>query len=121
MIPADTASAYAVKQWKTDVINVELQDERRMHSRAQERFWWGVMIPAVLELWRQEKEWTVLPEKGVVHGAFVRAVFGVVETPLGPERRSSTGLTLEEYSQLIEAAREHALTKYGVVLPDAEG
>lgn len=118
LVPTDSASAYAIKSWKTDVINVELQDERRMHSRQQEKFWHGVICPAVAELWRQDKEWSFTPDKGVVHGAFMVAVFGVVRTPVGEARRSSTTLTLEEYSQLIEAAREHAWTKYHVTLSE---
>lgn len=118
LVPLDTASAYAIKAWPKDVIDVELQDARRMHSRQQEKFWWGVAVPIIMECWRHEKEWAVAPSKDVAHGALVRAVFGEIQTPLGPERRSSKDLTLEEYSQLIEWARDYLLTKYKVNLPE---
>lgn len=118
LVPADMGSAFLLKAWKSDVMNVELQDDRRAHSRQQEKFWHGVICPVVAELWRQDKEWSFAPSKGLVHGAFMAAVFGLVKTPVGEARRSSTTLTLEEYSQLIDAAREHALEKYGQTLPE---
>ena len=116
----DSGATAVIRSWKSDVVNVELQDERRAHSRQQEKFWWAIIVPAIGELWRQEKGWSVAPDKSVVHGAFVQAVFGMVDTPLGPTRRSSTTLTLDEYSQLISAAHEHAWTKYKVNLPTSE-
>lgn len=118
LVPADTAAAFAIKAWKSDLINVELQDEKRMHSRQQAKFWWGIVVPTISELWRQEKGWAVAPDKSVIHGAIVGAVFGLVETPLGPTRRSSTTLTLEEYMELIDWAKSYCLEKYKVSLPD---
>ena len=104
--------AKAIESWPDGIVYVELQDEKRAHTRQQEKFWWGVVVPFVLELWKQERGWTVTPSPEVVHDGFVRAVFGVLDTPLGAARRSSTTLTLEEYSQLIEAAHEHVLERF---------
>jgi hypothetical protein len=118
LVPIDSASAHALKTWKTDKIHVELQDERRMHTRQQEKFWYGVVVPIIAQCWKSEKGWAVLPDKSVVHGRLVGTVFGMVDTPLGPERRSSTTLTLEEYGQLIEYASEYLKDKYNVIVPE---
>lgn len=104
-------------EWPHPVIYESLQDEERIRTRQQEKFWHGVVVPIVEQCWMHEKGWAAPPAKGVVHGALVRAVFGEIETPLGPERRSSTTLTIKEYGTLIEWAGDYLLRKYKVLIP----
>ena len=51
----------------------------------------------------------------------MRTIFGVLVTPMGEARKSSKRLTLEQYSELIEAGAEHLLEKYKVPLPPTRG
>lgn len=110
----DDERAYraALIDWPRAVVFVRLEDEERVHTRQQEKFWHGAVVPFFEELWMIEMGWAARPPKGTVHGALVRACFGTVETPLGEERRSSAGFTLREYSLLIDWAKEYALDKY---------
>lgn len=100
------------------VVKVEILTPKQLHTRAQANYWHGVMVPTILACWKAEKEWTVTPDHDTVHGRLVAAVFGMVDTPLGQERRSSRNLTVEQYSQLIEAGKEHLWTRYKVNAPE---
>lgn len=100
------------------VVKVEILTPKQIHTRQQEKYWWAVMVPLILACWTQEMGWAVTPDKEVAHGRMVAAVFGTVDTPLGQERVSSRNLTIEQYSQLIEAGREYLLTKYQVTAPE---
>ena len=100
------------------VVKVEILTPRQIHTRQQEKFWWGPMLSTIRACWAEEMGWTVLPVKDVIHGRLVAAVFGTVDTPLGPERVSSRDLTVEQYSQLIQAGTEHLWNKYKVPAPE---
>ena len=101
------------------IVKLEILTPKQIHSRQQEKFWHGVIVPIILACWLAEKEWAVTPDHDTVHGRLVAAVFGEIETPLGRERMSSTKLTIEQYSTLIERGVEYLLTRYGVVAPEA--
>lgn len=100
------------------VVKVDILTPKQIHSRAQENYWHGVMVPCILACWKAEKEWSVTPNHDTVHGRLVAAVFGMIDTPLGPERMSSTKLTIEQYTQLIEAGKEHLWDRYQVRAPE---
>jgi hypothetical protein len=100
------------------VVKAEFLTPKQIHSRAQECYWHGVMVPCILACWKAEKEWSVTPNHDTVHGRLVAAVFGMIDTPLGPERMSSTKLTIEQYTQLIEAGKEHLWDRYQVRAPE---
>lgn len=107
----------ALEGFGARVVYVELADEKRTRSNQQNKYWWSVVVPTIAQCWQHDKGWSVPPAKSVVHGALIRAVFGTVETPLGPERRSSTDLTTQEFTDLIEWTREYARDKYRVEIP----
>jgi hypothetical protein len=100
------------------VVKVEILTPKQIHSRQQENYWHGVIVPMILACWLNEKEWAVQPTHESVHGRLVRAVFGEVDTPLGPERKSSTNLTIEQYSELIENGKNYLWARYGVTAPE---
>lgn len=106
--------AQAIEEWPEGVLYVELQDEKRAHTRQQEKFWFGVICPFIAELWKAEMGWAVVPAnaKDIVHDTVMRAVYGEIDTPLGKARKSSKVLTLEQYSELIEWAKEYVWIKY---------
>ena len=99
------------------LVKVEVLSPKQLHSRQQEKYWHGVIVPMILACWLAEKEWAVKPNHDTVHGRLVRAVFGEIETPLGPERMSSTNLTVEQYSELIERGIEYLMDRYKVTVP----
>ena len=92
---------------------------QRLKTRQQERYWWGPVLGLIVACWKSDPafDWSISPSKDHVHDAFMRAVFGTVQTPMGEARNSSTKLTLEQYGQLIEAGGEHLMDKYKVPLP----
>ena len=100
------------------VVKAEILTPRQIHSRRQENYWHGVIVPMILACWLAEKEWAIPPDHGTVHGRLVGVVFGMVDTPLGPERLSSTPLTIQQYSTLIKRGVEYLHMKYGVVAPE---
>ena len=100
------------------VVKVEILTPKQIHTRQQEKYWWAVIVPMILACWAHEMGWTVLPDKEVVHGRLVSAVFGTVDTPLGPERVSSRNLTVEQYTKLIEAGKDYLWAKYKVTAPE---
>lgn len=104
--------------WPHATVYAILQDEERMKTRQQEKYWHGVIVPIVEQCWMHEMGWACPPPKGVTHGALVGAIFGKVDTPLGPERRSSATFTFEEYSILIDGAKDYAMRKYRVRIPE---
>ena len=108
--------------YRGQVLHVEVLTPRTLHTRLQEKYWWSVGVPTILACWRAKRGWSVVVEsseraKQVVHDAVMREVFGEVETPLGTARKSSTTLTVEQYSQLIDWAAKYLLDEFGVVMP----
>lgn len=110
-------------------IELELRTEAQIRSSQQNRYWHGVVVSTVADLWEREgvrmrtAGGVVIPlPKEAVHDALVTAFGGgVVTTPLGRARRkSTTQMTVEEFSGLIDAVRDYALQKYGSVIPTPE-
>jgi hypothetical protein len=116
--PISPEGEAAVLSKQGQVVKVEILSPKQIHSRQQERYWFGVIVPMILACWLNEKEWAVEPDKETVHGRLVAAVFGMIETPLGPERVSSRHLTVEQYSQLIQAGKDYLWGKYKVTAPE---
>lgn len=108
----------ALKAWAQPFVWVDFQTEERVRSNAQNAYWWAVVVPAIGQCWAKEREWALAPHPTVIHGALISACFGTDETPLGRERRSSTTLTTKEFTDLIEWAREYALRKYTIHIPE---
>ncbi len=108
---------------------VELLSEAQIRSSQQNKYWWGVVVDTVAQLWDVDGwRWKMangvevpLP-KEAVHDALVTAFGGgVVATPLGKARRRSTAeMSVEDFSVLIENVKEYALHKYQIVIPDPE-
>lgn len=118
LVPFDGAAwREALRSWPHQILYAEFQDEKRVRSTRQNRYWWRVCIPAIAECWQHDKGWAAVPPKDTVHGALVQAVFGTVDTPLGPQRLSSTQLTTEQFSELIDWTRTYAINAYDVYIP----
>lgn len=114
-----------LKEFGDRVVYVELEDEKRMRTRQQEKLWHGVCVPTLCAFWTERALWK-LPASGkashdACHDAWMRIVFGEVQTPVGRARRSSTGLTIEEYGQLIDAASEYLRGQKPPILLPNEG
>ena len=100
---------------------VELLSEAQIRSNQQNRRWWGLIVPAVQECWQRDRGDTLPLPKEAVHDALVAAFGGgMVKTPLGRARRSTTSMSTEEFTALMEAVEEYALHKYQMVIPDEE-
>lgn len=115
----DDPAAYreGLINWPHAVVFVALQDEKRVRSNAQNRYWWGTCVPTVLSCWKEKfPKYTFNPQ--AVHGALVQARFGRVWTPLGPQRVSSTVLTTEEFADLIEWTKDYAREEFDVYIPE---
>lgn len=116
--PFDPASyREAALHWSKVTAWVRLEDEERVHTRQQEKFWHGVVVRMIEDQWMREMKWAARPAKGFVHGKLVELCFGTFPTPEGPSRRSSTGLTLKEYSELIDWADAYLWEKYETHVP----
>ena len=109
----------ALHSWPHKILWVALQDEQVRRTSAQNRYWWSVVVPTVGQCWQHEKKWDAPPAREVIHGALVKAVFGTVDTPLGPERKSSRDLTLQQFTELIDWTRDYCWTRYRVRIPEA--
>lgn len=119
LMPFDVAAwRETLRSWPHQILYAELQDEKRIRTNRQNRYWWRVCIPAIAECWQHDKAWAAPPPASTVHGALVQAVFGTVDTPLGPQRVSSTQLTTEQFSELIEWTKGYARDKYNVHIPE---
>lgn len=109
----------ALRTWPHSILWVALQDEKRVRTNAQNAYWWGVVLPVIGQCWQHQKQWPAPPATATVHDALMRAVFGVMDTPVGPARRSSRELTVEEFTQLIDWTRTYAWETYRVRIPEA--
>lgn len=114
-------SEWLVKR-KGQRLEVELRDEAAIRSSRQNRYYWGVCIPFIQECWQRDSGAALPLPKDAVHDALVRALAETEEqmTPLGPGRRSSSSMTVAEFTRLIDAVREYALTKYESHIPTPE-
>ena len=111
--------AHWLTKHRGQLIEVELRDAKAIRSNRQNKFWWAVVIPLVRGQWEREKATLISPE--FVHDALVGAFGGDWrDTPLGRARRSSTDMTIEEFSKLIEQTSEYLKDQYGCVLPSPE-
>lgn len=106
--------------WGSAQAWVELKTEERLRSDRQNRYWRGVIVPAISACWQKAKGWAVPLALPIVHGMLIEAFFGKIETPLGFTRVSSTMLTTVEMSELIDWAREYARTTYDCNIPTPE-
>lgn len=92
---------------------VVLRKYRARRSDAQNRYWWGVVIPALAGCWGcdlQEAHDIVLVE-------FVgraREVNGKAITLPG----STAALNTAQFNELIKAVQQHAAAEHGVYIPD---
>jgi hypothetical protein len=111
----------AIKLFEGRTVYVTFEDEARARTSSQNRYWFGIVVPAIGECWKREKGWAAVPDKGVIHDALVRALFGTTETPLGPARRSSRDLTTQQFTDLIEWTRDYAREKYAIEIPSPGG
>lgn len=105
------------------VVSWEYLPPQRLKTRQQEKFWHGPMCAAIAACWATDpnQEWLISPTKTIVHDAFMRAVFGEVETPLGKARHTSSKLTIQQYGQLIKAGQDHLVERYpGVQVPSGD-
>jgi hypothetical protein len=92
-----------------------------IRSARQNRYWYGVVVQTVNEIWTREARRETPYPKGAVHGALVGAFGGDwVETPLEIVRPSSAELTVAEFSQMIDAVAGWLKDEYKVILPSPE-
>ena len=102
-------------------INFEVLLKGQPRSGAQNRYWWGVIVPFFQQVWQEERQTEVPYPKEVVHDVMVRTfVDRYYETPLGTARPSTAQLTTAEFTKLIDDAREYAWQKYQSRIPEPE-
>jgi len=97
-------------------VTVTVKKAGRAKSRSQTGYLWGVLYPVIAEeLGYREYE------TAEVHDAFMREIVGLRPEPNPLQLRCSLAtMTHEEVSSYIEDVRHLALTKFGIVTPDAE-
>jgi hypothetical protein len=102
-------------------VEVELRDEAAIHSDRQRRYWFGVVVQTVSDIWTREKDRETPFPKEAVHGALVGA-FGPewTETPFGRERASFASMKKDEVRELIDRVAEWLKDRYGSILPSPE-
>jgi hypothetical protein len=111
----------AIRRCEGKRIVVSLREQKRTRSNPQNRFYWGVVIPAVLDMFVEAGNDTN-PEE--VHSFLKEQVGGsvcvkVLLTPDGKRRpvlRSSADLSTQEFEDYLERIRVWA-AEIGTIIP----
>lgn len=96
---------------------VEIHSEAQLRSLRQNAYWFGCVLPAVGECWRAATSADLPLDVWTIHEALVPVILGKVDTPHGTRRRSTSGLTVEEFGRLIDQTAEYLWTRYQSRVP----
>jgi hypothetical protein len=108
-------SAYLRKN-EGELVSVEVVRPKDKRSLEQNAYWHGPILSLVGDCWEEARG--VRYPKDAIHSALVGECFGYTDTPMGPVRRSSASLTVEEFSHLIDWTREELWQRYRVHAPE---
>jgi hypothetical protein len=101
-------------------VYIEVHSEAQLRSLRQNAYWWVCVLPAVGKCWQSVTSDELPLDVHTIHEALVPLLLGKVDTPHGKRRRSTSGLTVEEFGRLIDQTAEYLLTRYQCVLPSPD-
>ena len=92
---------------------------RPTRSNQQNRYYFGVVIPAIGQYLSRGRDLPLSPEQ--VHYVLKSAFLGIEETPIGPVPKRSRDLSTEAFSAYCDAIVAHAASEWGLEIPHPEG
>lgn len=111
----EPAWRFTLGRWKGRTVAIVLELFRPKRSNPQNRWYRGVIVPAVA---RQLSKGRELPiSNGQAHHVLKQAFIGIVETALGTAPISTTTLSTVQFSDYCEQIRAHAASEWGLNIP----
>lgn len=111
--------ALASLRGKNVMVSLEWSGERR--SSRQNRYWWGIVVPAYRDIWSPARTNAGLPPytHDDVHEVLVQVLLGFEDGPLPGTRvrKRSHTLSTGDFAKLVDEARALAREQYGCVIP----
>jgi hypothetical protein len=95
----------------------ELHSEAQLRSLQQNSYWFGCVLPAVGQCWQSVTSAELPLDVWTIHEALGPLLLGKVDTPHGKRRRSTSGLTVEEFGKLIDQTAEYLWDRYQCRVP----
>jgi len=117
--PVDLARARLFLARAGQRLTLKEMDSGELRRDRQSRYWFKAVVGTVKQLW--EKQCGHLIPKEAVHDRLV-TIFGggLVETPLGLARTSSSMKTVREFAQMTSDVIEYVWHEYGVQIPSSD-
>lgn len=119
--PTDPGRARALGERQGEVLVVREMTPAQIRSERQSRYWFVAIVRTVRDIWIRRGLIPTLTPKEAVHDALMTCFGGgLVPTPLGPARTSSTTKTVKEFLAITEEVRGWVRHEYGVPIPSGE-
>ena len=99
----EPAWRFALRRWKGRPVTVALGLFRKNRTSLQNRWYWGVIVPAVAGRLSQGRELPLSNDQA--HYVLKAAFIGTEETDLGPVPCSTRSLTTVQFSDYCERIR----------------
>lgn len=96
----------------------EVHSEAQLRSLQQNAYWFSVVLPLVGQCWQSVTSAELPLDVWTIHEALVPLLLGKVDTPHGKRRRSTSGLTVEEFGRLIDMTAEYLWDRYQSRVPE---
>lgn len=114
----EPAWRFTLARWKDRTLAVVLEVLRPTRSNRQNRWYRGVIVPAVAGHLSKGRELPLSNDQAhyVLKGAFI----GMVETELIPCPISTTTLSTVQFSDYCERIRAHAASEWGLNIPSPD-
>jgi hypothetical protein len=97
-------------------VDVVVRKHENRRSDQQSRWWWGIAVPLIAHELGYDKH-----EHEAVHYALVAKCFGTTYDPKMrqevPNVRSSSRLTVKQFSELMAWVTRWAMTEHGISVP----
>ena len=107
----------ALQRLRGQVVYVQIESLRQIRSGAQNRRYWGLVVPLVAEVLSENREVPLSSEQA--HEVCKYAFLGRDRTALGPVPRSTRGLNTADFAAYCERIEHWLLHSHGVVVPAA--
>jgi hypothetical protein len=109
---------FVLQRWKGRDVVVEIAPPRRDRTNRQNRWYRGVIVPAVAEELSRNRPLPLSNDQA--HHVLKCAFIGTEETALGPAPISTKTLTTVQFSDYCERIRAHAASEWGRNIPSPD-